>query len=151
MLLLLFEIGNGRYALDARRIIEVVPLVKLKKIPTTPEPVAGLMNYRGRGVPVIDLNRLIDSAPSADAFSTRIIIISYPLEKTGEQPLALIADNVTETVRSDMTRPPSTGILMDKSLYDGAALPETNDMIQWFDIRKMLPEKEIGLLFEAKE
>jgi chemotaxis-related protein WspB len=47
MLLLLFEIGNGRYALETSQIIEIVPLVNLKKIPTTPAYVAGLMNYRG--------------------------------------------------------------------------------------------------------
>ena len=53
MLLLQFEIGNGRYALETNSIIEIVPLVNLKKIPTSPAYVAGLMNYRGEVIPVI--------------------------------------------------------------------------------------------------
>jgi len=53
MLLLLFEIANGRYALDASQILEIVPLVKLKSIPSTPDYVAGLMNYRGLGTSMI--------------------------------------------------------------------------------------------------
>ena len=73
MLLLLFEIGDGRYALDVNQIIEIVPLVKFKKIPTTPDYVAGLMNYRGDGAPVIDLCQLIDHETFDDALSTRII------------------------------------------------------------------------------
>ena len=151
MLLLLFEIDNGRYALDINQIIEIVPLVKLKKIPTTPEYVAGLMNYRGQGIPVIDLNQLIDSVPFEDALSTRIIIVNYPVKGMDDKSLALIANNVTETVRTKLTKPPPAGVLMDKSLYDGEITPETSDMIQWFDIIKMLPEKEITLLFEEEE
>jgi chemotaxis-related protein WspB len=151
MLLLLFEIDNGRYALDINQIIEIVPLVKLKKIPTTPEYVSGLMNYRGQGIPVIDLNQLIDSVPFEDALSTRIIIVNYPVKGMDDKSLALIANNVTETVRTKLTKPPPAGVLMDKSLYDGEITPETSDMIQWFDIIKMLPEKEITLLFEEEE
>lgn len=151
MLLLLFEIDNGRYALNINQIIKIVPLVKLKKIPTTPDYVTGLMNYRGDGIPVIDLCQLIDNVPFEDALSTRIIVISYPIKNEGDKPLGLIANNVTETVRTKLSKPPPTGVLMDKTLYDGEVTPETADMIQWFDIKKMLPEKEITLLFEEEE
>jgi chemotaxis-related protein WspB len=142
MLLLLFEIDNGQYALNINQIIEIVPLVKLTKIPTTP--------YRGNGIPVIDLCQLIDNVPFEDALSTRIIVISYPIKNKGKTPLGLIANNVTETIRTKLSKPPPTGVLMDKTLYDGEVPPETADMIQWFDIKKMLPEKEITLLFEEE-
>ena len=151
MLLLLFEIGNGRYALDITRIIEIVPLVKLKKIPKTPDYISGLMNYRGEGIPVIDLCQLVDRVSFENALSTRIIVINYSIENEVDKPLGLIANNVTETVRTKLNKPPPTGVLMDKSLYEGEVTPETTDMIQWFDIKKMLPEKEIALLFEEEE
>lgn len=151
MLLLLFEIGSGRYALDANRIVEIVPLVKFKKIPATPDYVVGLMNYRGVGTPVIDLNQLVESVHFEDALSTRIIIINYAVPGKGNRPLALIANNATETARIGITKPPPAGVIMDKSLYDGEVIPETNEMIQWFDLQKMLPEKEISLLFEVEE
>ena len=151
MLLLLFEIGNGHYALDANQIIEIVPLVKLKNITATPDYVAGLMNYRGKGTPVIDLNQLMDSVSFEDVFSTRIIIIKYPVKELGHKPLALIATNVTETASCKLTKPPVTGVFMEKSLYENEVLPETSEMIQWFDIYNMLPEKEITKLFEAEE
>ena len=151
MLLLLFEIGNGRYALDITQIIEIVPLVKFKKIPTAPAYVSGLMNYRGEGIPVIDLCQLIDSVSFDDALSTRIIIVNYPIKNGEHKPLGLIANNVTETIRTKLTKPPPAGVLMDKSLYDGEVTPETTDMIQWFDTKKMLPANEIFLLFEEEE
>jgi hypothetical protein len=46
---------------------------------------------------------------------------------------------------------PPAGVLLDKTLYDREIIPETSDMIQWFVIKKMLPEKEITLLFEAEK
>jgi len=147
----MFEIAKGRYALDARQVIEIVPLVNLKKITTAPAYVAGLMNYRGLGTPVIDLNQLVNGIPYENSLSTRIIIINYPVAGKGDMVLALIANNVTETVRTKLTEPPPAGILLDKTLYDREIIPETSDMIQWFVIKKMLPEKEIALLFEAEK
>jgi chemotaxis-related protein WspB len=151
MLLLLFEIAKGRYALDVTQIIEIVPLVNLKKISTAPAYVAGLMNYRGIGAPVIDLNQLVNGIPYENSLSTRIIIIKYPVAGKGDMVLALIANNVTETVRTKLTEPPPAGVLLDKTLYDREIIPETRDMIQWFFIKKILPEKEIILLFEAEK
>ena len=151
MLLLLFEIGNGRYALETSQIIEIVPLVNLKKIPTTPAHVAGLMNYRGEGIPVVDLCQLIDNSPFENVLSTRIIIVSYPIKNLGENPLGLIANNVTETFRTKLNKPPPTGVFMDSSLYNGDEAHEVTDMIQWFDVKKMLAEEKIALLFEEEK
>jgi len=151
MLLLLFEIGSGRYALETNRIVEIVPLVNLKKIPSTPAFIAGLMNYRGDGMPVIDLCQLVDNSPFENLLSTRIIIIRCPIENFGDQSLGLIANNVTETVRSKLNKPPPTGVFMDSSLYNGAETQGATEMIQWFDVKKMLPEEEIVLLFEEEK
>jgi chemotaxis-related protein WspB len=151
MLLLLFEIGKGRYALDVNQIVEIVPLVKLKKLPSVPEYVAGIMNYRGTGIPVIDLNQLLESVHFEDLLSTRIIVIRHSIDGINHKFLALIAHNVTETIRTKLNKPPPSGVLMDRSLYDDNLVPETDEMIQWFDIKKMLPEKEISLLFDAEE
>ena len=41
MLFLLFRLGHDRYALEARRVVEVVPLLALKKIPQAPRGVVG--------------------------------------------------------------------------------------------------------------
>jgi chemotaxis-related protein WspB len=151
MLLLLFEIGKGHYALDINQIIEIVPLVKLKKIPTSPVYVSGLMNYRGEGIPVVDLCQLVDNIDCEDALSTRIIIVNYPLHISGNRALGLIANNATETIRTTLSKPSPTGVIMDKSLCDNYADQDSTEMIQWFDIKKMLPEKEIYLLFEEEE
>ncbi len=48
-----------------------------------------------------------------------------------------------------MTKPPPAGVIMDKSLYEGEVIPDTNNIIQWFDLQKILSDKDITMLFEA--
>jgi chemotaxis-related protein WspB len=78
MLYLLFQVGSDQYALEAVRVVEVVPLLGLTKIPRAPKGVAGLFNYRGRPVPAVDLCELALNKPAEERLSTRIIIVNYP-------------------------------------------------------------------------
>jgi len=77
MLILLFQLGKDRYALEANRVVEVVPLLSLTKIPQAPKGVAGMFVYRGRAVPAVDLCELTIGSPARERLSTRIIIIDY--------------------------------------------------------------------------
>ena len=81
MLFLLFQMGNDRYALEARRVVEVVPLLELKHLPQAPKGVAGIFNYRGHPVPAVDVSELTLGVPAVERLSTRIIIVHHPEAK----------------------------------------------------------------------
>ena len=55
----MFQLGKERYALEAGRVVEVAPLLALKRLPQAPKGVAGIFNYRGRPEPGLK----IDAAP----------------------------------------------------------------------------------------
>jgi chemotaxis-related protein WspB len=76
MLLLTFTAGANQYAVDVAQIIELVPRVELHKIPHAPAALAGLLSYRGKVVPVIDLGLLLGVAPCQERLSTRIILVN---------------------------------------------------------------------------
>jgi chemotaxis-related protein WspB len=76
MLLLTLKAGANRYAIDVARVIELVPRVELRMIPHAPRFLAGLLGYRGKVVPVIDLGLLLGCEPSRDCLSTRIILVN---------------------------------------------------------------------------
>jgi chemotaxis-related protein WspB len=76
MLLLTFTVGPNRYAVDVVRVVELVPRVALRSIPHAPAFLAGLLGYRGKIVPVIDLGLLLGAAPCRDRLSTRIILVN---------------------------------------------------------------------------
>src|SRR5215472_1275232 len=100
MLFLLFQVGSDRYALEARHVVEVVPLLSLQRIPQAPLGVAGVFNYRGQPVPAVDLSQLTLGKPAEQCLSTRIIIVNYPDRDGRTHLLGLIAERATEMFRA---------------------------------------------------
>lgn len=98
MLLLLFHAGDTLYAIDTAQIVEIVPMVLLRKVPHVPASVVGVFNYHGSIVPVIDLSLLIQGTPCQPCYSTRIIIVNYRTKDNNAQRLGLMAERVTETI-----------------------------------------------------
>ena len=74
MLFLLFELGKDRYAIEAKRVVEVLPYVQIKRVPEAPGGVAGIINYRGEPVPILDFSEVALGTPAREYLSTRIII-----------------------------------------------------------------------------
>ena len=68
MLFITFKLGEANYALEARQVIEVVPLVTLRACSGAPAYIAGLANYRGTGVPIVDLGRLVGGSALCNIF-----------------------------------------------------------------------------------
>ena len=77
MLFLVFQLGTDRYAIEAAQVVEVLPLVKSKHIPHAPLGVAGIFDYHGAPVPLIDLAELALGKASRQWMSTRIILVNY--------------------------------------------------------------------------
>lgn len=74
MLFVTFKAAGNRYALPARDVDEVAPLVRLTPLPGAPDYVPGLMNYRGASLPVADLTFLLSGRASRPHASTRILV-----------------------------------------------------------------------------
>ncbi|MBN1290616.1 MAG: purine-binding chemotaxis protein CheW [Candidatus Latescibacteria bacterium] len=151
MLLILFNAGNERFGIDVEHVIEVAPLVRFRKAPHTPNYVAGLFNYRGTIVPVIDLTALIAKKPSKPLLSTRIILVKYVFSKDSEHILGLMAEKVMETITcsEDDFQPP--GIDSDTSHYLGDVMYDTDGMIQKISFEKLFPDSLKKLLFKDKK
>ncbi len=147
MLFLLFQLGNDRYALQASRVLEVLPLVELRKIPDAPKGVAGIFNYRGRPVPAVDLSELTLGQPSDPRLSTRIIVINYPDERGALHPLGLIAEHATELIQRDQRLFQEPGHKLGGAPYLGPVLMDKRGVIQWVHEQRLLPERARDLLF----
>ncbi|MBP7865215.1 MAG: chemotaxis protein CheW [Acidobacteria bacterium] len=101
MLLLVFQAGPRRFGMEAARLIEVVPAIRLYQPPQAPAWVAGVMDYRGATVPVVDLTALYEGVPSPPLLSTRIMLVHYETPAGGPRTLGLLAEKVTETLALD--------------------------------------------------
>jgi len=88
-------------------VVEVVPCAALKSAPGAPQAVAGILNYRGGPVPVVDCGVLLAGNPCPVHFSTRIILQRLAIGGR-DRVLGLMGENVTrvqEFEESDFVEP----------------------------------------------
>lgn len=97
MLVLLFHVDDNTYGIDLGRIIEIVPFVELKSLPMATPLIAGVFDYRGSIVPVVDVTKIISGSNSMPLLSTRIIIVSAKNENAG-RAFGILAERATETI-----------------------------------------------------
>lgn len=147
MLFLLFKIGGDRYAVEARCVVEVIPLLGLKKIPQAPKGVAGLFNFRGEPVPALDLAEMTTGQPAAERLSTRILVVRSDLGARGSRLVGIIAEHATTMLRKQPEDFADPGIAPGTAPYLGPVLLDDQGVIQWIQEQKLLPEKLRQLLF----
>ena len=147
MLYLLFFLDNSRYVIKATDVIEIVPLVKLTSIPRTPDYVAGIFNYRGKAVPVIDMRHLVSSASSHNIMSTRIIMVNYNAEHGERHVLGLLVEHVTDMIYLNEESFDDPVVRVNQSLQISQVLTDQSGIIQKIEIGKALPEQVRNLLF----
>lgn len=139
VLVLAIRLGEQNYAIPTRHVVEVTPLVSLRTIPQAPPHVAGVCNYRGQIVPVIDLSKYLIDFPCEPRLSTRIVFLQAPHTDTGI--VGLMAEGVTETLdlswgAAGDEAGASPG---DPSLsYLGPVLQHESGLIQVLDMPRLL-------------
>jgi chemotaxis-related protein WspB len=151
MLLLVFYLGDERYALEGSRVVEVIPMVTLRRLPHAPDHVAGLFNYRGGVVPVIELGQLIQGRPCHPCLSTRIILVTCvsPRDQT-PHTLGLMAERVTETIQKSKADLVPSGIAVKEAPYLGEIILDEGGMIQCVHLDHLLPESLSDALFHGQ-
>jgi len=92
--LLEFKLANERYALETRHVVEVHPLRELTPLPGTPPFIRGIVNLRGRILPVFDLKKFFGLPEQGVTDLHRIIVV-----RGNDLELGLLAD-VVAGVRS---------------------------------------------------
>src|SRR5450432_366256 len=148
MLFLTFQLGKDCYALDTAHVVEVMPRVTCKEIPQTPPGVAGVFNYHGGPVPLIDLAALSLGRPSRAQMSTRIILVNY-IEPNGETHLlGLLAEQATDTIRREKTDFVDAGVSADGAPFLGPVTKDKRGLIQLIEPGKLLPQSLCDRLFQ---
>jgi purine-binding chemotaxis protein CheW len=86
-----FEVGGILYAVDLKRVREIVRPAPTLALPHLPEVVTGVVDHRGDVVPVVDLRKYFGVTPSAEERRVRWIIVTR-----GERLFGLCVDRVND-------------------------------------------------------
>ena len=126
--LLVFSVGAERYGIETDHVVEVIPLRELTPVPCTPASVLGVVNHRGRILPVLDLRRLFDLADQGVAEGSRVVAV----EARG-MTFGIFAGAVTGTVRigvEEVAPSPATSAADRQGLIRGV----TGEMVAVLDL-----------------
>ncbi|WP_233833041.1 chemotaxis protein CheW [Paraburkholderia sp. ZP32-5] len=149
MLFILFTLDNERYVIDATQVERMMPLdphAPPKTIPGAPSWVAGVLEYDGAPLPVIDVPALALGRPAARLMSTRVVLVRYP-HAGRVRLLALLLEGATRTIRLEPDAFHPTGIDMPHARYLGPVASEAGGLVQWIRVEELLPGDVQLLLF----
>ena len=135
--LVVFRIDRSEYALPVVNVGEILRMVAIAPVPEAPEWLPGVINLRGKVIPVIDLRTRL-GLPHRDAgLNTPIIVAEHQGQMVG-----LVADSVTEllTVPLDSVEPPDARVGTANAVESVARAGERLIMI--FDIERVCAGSE---------
>jgi purine-binding chemotaxis protein CheW len=91
--LVVFSLADRKYALDVANVYEVVRIVRITPLLDTTSEILGVIDYRGKTTPVLDLRQRFD-LPSRPPTSISPLVVV----RAQDAPLALLVDRVEDVV-----------------------------------------------------
>jgi chemotaxis-related protein WspB len=149
MQLLTFTVAGQTYAVESRRVIEVLPLVPARPLPRVPDYIRGIFTYRGRLVPLVDLARRLADADVTERLSTRVIVVEFTPPGAGPRRLGLVAENVVSIRSAEEADASLPALHMPDAPYLGGLLRIGQETVQVIAIEHLLPETIVAGLFPA--
>jgi len=139
--LVLFELGNEIYGVDISVVYEIIRMQAITKVPKAPFFVEGIINLRGRVIPIVDMRKRFGLPKAEQNKDNRIMV----LESSG-QNVGIIVDAVTEVLRipSESVEPPSNIIVSSASDYILGIAKHDKSMIILLDMERVLSKESIG-------
>jgi len=150
MLMLLMHIAKDQYALRSSQIVEIVPKVSLRTVPQAPPEVAGLMNFRGEIVVVIDLCQLVQSTACNDSLSSRIVVVEYRNRAGVVRRLGLLAERITEMSDRNEEDFKASALNLEKTPFLGGVSIDERGMLQYLVVEKLVADSLLHTLLPAE-
>lgn len=149
MLLLCFEVEGDAYGLPARVIKQVLPMVRLKRLPGAPAAVAGLMNYHSQVLPVLDVHQMLAGKPGISRLSTRVLVVECAAAKGSAGLVGLIVERATHTIQISEKDFHSAPVNVPKSPYLGPVAQMNGRLLQRVEPNALLTPEILAALAEA--
>ena len=147
---LTFTLADEEYGIGILKIKEIIGLMQITTVPQTPEFIKGVINLRGKVIPVVDL-RLRFGMDSMDYTERTCIIVVEIKGSKGSVQIGIVVDSVSEVLNirgEDIEDTPAFGAKLNTDFISGMAKTEENVKIL-LDIDRVLSTQELESLERA--
>lgn len=145
--LVVFTLSSESFGVDISRVSGIERMMGITRVPRSPEFVEGVVNLRGRVIPVVDLRKIFCLPLGEETKDTRIVVVDIR-----GQHIGCLVDEVSEVLRipSDSVEPPSSLVTSSAgSDYLLGIAKLEGRMIILLDLEKVLSVEEAQKLAEV--
>lgn len=147
---LTFVLKDEVYGIGIKKVKEIIGLMPITTVPQTPDFVKGVINLRGKVIPVIDLRSRFRMVKTNDTDHTCIIVVEIAFSSQAV-PVGIVVDEVSEVLNikdCDIDKTPSFGVRMETDFILGMAKAGGGVKIL-LDIDRVLTSSELCQLDRA--
>ncbi len=140
---LTFVLGKEEYGVEILKVREIMGIMEITPVPQTPDYMKGVINLRGKVIPIIDL-RLKFTMPEVEHTKETCIVVA----EVGATQVGVIVDSVSEVTDikgEDIEEAPSFGQEIDTSFIMGLGKTKKKIVIL-LDIEKVLTTDELKMV-----
>ena len=136
----LFTVAGAEYALPASDVLHLESYSAATKVPGAPAHVVGIVQVRGRVVPVIDLRRRFGLEAHEVTASSRVVVV-----QAAGRIIALLADSAREVARIDPaeTRPAPEVVAENGQGFVRAVARASNRLVMLIDLPRVIGEENL--------
>ncbi len=141
--LVTFSIGEEEFGVDILKVQEIIRTMEITKVPRAQDFVEGVINLRGKVIPIIDLRRRFGLVSKAHDKHTRIIVIEI-----NNMIVGFVVDSVSEVLRipAGTVEPPPPVVAGVESEYISGVGKLQDRLLILLDLDKLLSSEDIEAL-----
>jgi purine-binding chemotaxis protein CheW len=142
---LIVELAGEQFGISVLQVKEIMKMQEITTVPQTPPFLEGVINLRGRIVPVVDLRSKFGMATEEHTERTCIVVVRVQMDG-GEQPMGVVVDGVVEVLMldsADIEDSPDFGREVTSSYVRGMAKSKGKVKIL-LDIDRVLSSQELN-------
>lgn len=145
--LVIFNLADEVYGVDVGTVQAIIQIPEITHVPNTPDFVEGVINLRGKLIPVLDLRKRFGLAAAEQTGESRIVVVEVDGGSVG-----VVVDAVTEVLRivDDSIDPASSIITTRESCYIHGIANLGERLIILLDLARVFSSEEQAALADAK-
>jgi purine-binding chemotaxis protein CheW len=136
-----FHVGDEEFGLDILRVQEIIRIQPLTRVPNLPEFIDGVINLRGKVIPVVGLRKRLGLDKQLADKRTRIVVVDVH-----GQILGFVVDSVSEVLRihTDTVEPTPRLGKVDRDYISGVGKLDSR-LLLLLDLEQLMNENEVSV------
>jgi purine-binding chemotaxis protein CheW len=143
--LVTFYIGREEYCVEVLNVREIIRMPQITKMPNAPSYVSGIINLRGKVIPIVSIRERFNFENTEHTSSSRIIV----MDSSAGSLIGFIVDSVSEVIRikqSEVQPPPAVAVASIEMQYITGIINSKDSMRIFLDLGSMFSDEEKSAL-----